>query len=401
MRDLGTLGGTDSQANGINDSGQVVGWSADNIGHQRAFLYKDGVMKDLGTLGGGSNSWANGINASGQVVGYSDTSSGDYHAFLYENGVMKDLGTLGGSSSHAMNISASGKVVGWSYTSNGAQHAFIYDASAATPKMEDLNTLIPADSGWTLTSASAINSDGQIAATGHKDGVGTHAFLLSPTSGSPPPTNSDTTAPETSITSGPDNGSHTTSTSATFGFSSNEQGSTFKCQLSKDGAVAQAWAGCTSPKSYSNLTPGNYKFEVRATDPAGNADATPASRNWTITSSSTDTTAPTVKSTVPTADATGVAPTTNVTATFSEDMDASSIYTNTFKLFKKGSTTKIDATVSYPDLDPNSPPNTAILYPTNPLRSGITYKAVVTTGAKDLAGNPLPQQYSWFFTVSK
>jgi hypothetical protein len=211
----------------------------------------------------------------------------------------------------------------------------------------------------------------------------------------------DTTPPETSITSGPGSSVVTTSTSAAFGFSSNEQGSTFECQLSKDGVVAQAWADCTSPKSYSNLSSASYTFEVRATDPAGNVDATPASRIWHIGTSATssDTTAPTVRSTVPKEDVQGVDPTTNVTATFSEDMDASSIngQTQTFKLFKQGSTTKIAATVSYPD--PNSLPYTAKLDPSNPLRSGVTYKAVVTTGAKDLAGNQLAQNYKWFFTV--
>lgn len=114
-----------------------------------------------------------------------------------------------------------------------------------------------------------------------------------------------------------------------------------------------------------------------------------------------DTTAPTVMSTVPGPDAKGVSPTTNVTATFSEPMDAittdgtpSTITSTTFKLFKKGSTTKLSATVSY-----EASTNTATLDPTNSLRSGVTYKAVVTTGAKDLAGKPLAQQYRWFFTV--
>jgi len=87
---------------------------------------------------------------------------------------------------------------------------------------------------------------------------------------------------------------------------------------------------------------------------------------------------PTVISTVPST-ATGVAPTVDVKATFSEDMLASSINGTTFKLFKKGTTTKIAAQVSYPD--PNSPPYTAKLHPNNSLQSGRTYKAVVTTGA--------------------
>jgi N-acetylglucosamine-6-sulfatase len=107
-----------------------------------------------------------------------------------------------------------------------------------------------------------------------------------------------------------------------------------------------------------------------------------------------DTTPPKVTSTSPTANATGVASTANVTATFSEEMMASSINGKTFKLFKKGSTTKLSATVSY-----SASTDTATLSPTNSLGSGVTYKAVVTTGARDAAGNPLAQQHRWFFTV--
>jgi Bacterial Ig-like domain len=84
-----------------------------------------------------------------------------------------------------------------------------------------------------------------------------------------------------------------------------------------------------------------------------------------------------------------------VTATFSEEMDASSISGQTFQLFKKGSTTKIAATVSY---DPTS--RTATLNPfgsttTTRLARGTTYKAVVSTGATDMAGNHLDQDPAW------
>jgi hypothetical protein len=111
-----------------------------------------------------------------------------------------------------------------------------------------------------------------------------------------------------------------------------------------------------------------------------------------------------VMSTVPKANATGAAPTINITATFSEDMMASSINATTFKLFKKGSTTKIAAAVSY-----SAATHKAKLNPTNSLQKGLTYRAVVTTGVKDLAGNSLDQNSSksgsqpkvWFFTVRR
>jgi hypothetical protein len=230
----------------------------------------------------------------------------------------------------------------------------------------------------------------------------------------------DTTPPDTYITSGfgyvsPGVGCVTDSTSNTFEFRSNEQGSTFECQLSKDYVVVQPWATCTSPKSYSNLSrdeqwEATYEFDVRATDPAGNVDPTPARRYWFIERGTdtqpppppTDTTAPKVDSVVPKEGATGVAPGVNVTATFSEGMQAASV-NSAFKLYKKGTTNALGASVS---LDAESS-RIATLNPSANLKRGTTYKAVVSTGAKDLAGNSLDQDASlsgsqqkvWFFTV--
>jgi uncharacterized protein YhfF len=85
----------------------------------------------------------------------------------------------------------------------------------------------------------------------------------------------DNTAPNTTITSQP--GNPTNQTSAAFAFSATETGSTFECRL--DGA---AFASCSSPKTYSGLAAGSHTFEVRATDPVGNSDMTPASFTWTI-----------------------------------------------------------------------------------------------------------------------
>src|SRR5829696_5169825 len=101
----------------------------------------------------------------------------------------------------------------------------------------------------------------------------------------------DTAAPATTITSGPSGPSN--GTSASFGFSSSETGSTFECSL--DGA---AYTTCTSPQDYANLSEGQHTFDVKATDAAGNT-GTPASRAWTV---NTDGTAPTTTASARNAD---------------------------------------------------------------------------------------------------
>jgi len=85
----------------------------------------------------------------------------------------------------------------------------------------------------------------------------------------------DTTPPNTTITSNPAN--PTNQTTATFAFSSTEAGSSFQCQLDAGG-----WAACTSPQSYTGLANNSHSFSVRAIDPAGNVDISPASYSWTI-----------------------------------------------------------------------------------------------------------------------
>ena len=113
-----------------------------------------------------------------------------------------------------------------------------------------------------------------------------------------------------------------------------------------------------------------------------------------------DTKAPTVTSTFPRGGG-EVGPAANIRATFSEDMQEASVK-SAFKLFKKGSTTQVAAAVTY-----DAATHTATLNPTNNLKRGATYKAVVSTVAKDMAGNRLDQdsakaglqQKKWFFEI--
>lgn len=171
---LGTLGGYESEANGINDYGQVVGVSDTASEYNHAFLYSNGTMTDLGTLGG-SESSAYGINNSGQVVGEAQPAgSTTFHAFLCSNGTMQDLGTLGGlggGESEAYGINRSGQIVGQaSISGDTATHAFLYSAG----QMTDLGTL-----GGTYSVAYAINNEGQVVGSATALSGANHAFVFS------------------------------------------------------------------------------------------------------------------------------------------------------------------------------------------------------------------------------
>jgi probable HAF family extracellular repeat protein len=114
---LGTLGGGYSQGVAINESGDIAGDSLTADGEERAFLWRDGEMIDLGSLGSTDTypaSEALALNNRGQVVGYSHLSHGGPHAFLWEDGTMIDIGALADEDgpSKPADINDRGQIVG-------------------------------------------------------------------------------------------------------------------------------------------------------------------------------------------------------------------------------------------------------------------------------------------------
>lgn len=178
LTDLGTLGGPYSAAYAVSDAGVVVGKAdTETFGQTHAFAWQNGAMTDLGTLGG-ANSLADRVNTQGQIAGTSEVSDGPTrHAFLWDTGRLTDLSPLpGDTDSTAGGLSPTGDVVGTSTdAATGRTRAVLWHGAI----IRDLNTQLPAGSGWILETATGTNAAGQIVGTGHLNGK-PRAFLLTP-----------------------------------------------------------------------------------------------------------------------------------------------------------------------------------------------------------------------------
>jgi len=195
MIDVGNFGRTCAVPQAFNNQGQMVGQSylAGNAqGH--AFLWDEDShprLKDLGTLGG-DNAAALWIDDAGDVVGYADIANlavcSDltcvHHAVLWRNGVAKDLGSIGTDPcSRAISINSRGQIVGLTAAICGgdATHGFLWEDGGPAV---DLNTLVDGVD-TALTTPSYINDRGEIAGLGLPPTCSSidicgHAFLLIP-----------------------------------------------------------------------------------------------------------------------------------------------------------------------------------------------------------------------------
>jgi probable HAF family extracellular repeat protein len=240
IQDLGTLGGPDSSAFFINESGQVAGDSfinsnpnpnatqpcIANVPTQDPFFWENGVITDMGSLGGDCG-WPNGMNNAGEVIGdstpagdgltlpflwtkqtgmqalsvtSSGTTGGEAYAIndagqvvgygqnptyafalLWENGTVRRLGNLSGANcTIAFAINSHGQVAGFSGpgSTTGCVGRAVFWQPGGPPA--DLNLLVQPNSPLQLYEADFINDRGEIAGIGSLANGDNHAFLAIP-----------------------------------------------------------------------------------------------------------------------------------------------------------------------------------------------------------------------------
>lgn len=160
----------------VNDAGQIVGYSPGATGRHAVLWSATGVIQDLGTLGG-STSEAIDVNASGLVIGKSKLAGDTVtHFFLWsaETG-MQDLNMRIGAITSVVEINDAGQIIGTFATSGGASHAFLFTPGSS---LRDLGTL-----GGATSEPTGLNDAGQVVGSSALADGSMHAFLWTPTDG--------------------------------------------------------------------------------------------------------------------------------------------------------------------------------------------------------------------------
>ena len=174
LTNVGSFGGKINAACAINDSGQVTGYSQDGNGNLLAFIFsRNQAIASLGTLDGSSTSEAFGINSNGAMVGDSQSGTQNHRPVLFSNGSVQDLGVGGSNDPDALEtayaINDAGQIVGRHSAGNNAFHAFVFVNGNTT----DLSTL-----GGANGEALAVNKKGQVVGDSDTTEGPPHAFIF-------------------------------------------------------------------------------------------------------------------------------------------------------------------------------------------------------------------------------
>jgi len=290
-------------------------------GNTVAFMKQTSTAQDLWTVGINGGAQTDLTNTPFPVAPgtnlHSDECCGEYSPdgtkIVYVNGFNSDVAESESNDIWVMNSNGTGQHgltgphdypiqdIGPSWSPDGTQIAFartstedgsdgLYimdsDGTNLTPIMNGASHVIGYGTTWSPDGTKiAYDSNNGIAVV---PATGGSPSPLAPGAGNAYPTwataATDTMPPNTTITSGPP--LFTRNTTANFGFTSSEPGSTFKCRL--DGAAL--FTNCSSPKSYSGLAQGGHTFRVKAIDGASNADPTAATRSFTVDTTPPNTT---------------------------------------------------------------------------------------------------------------
>ena len=327
----------------LKEDGTVVAWGANGLGQTTVPTGLGGVKA---VSAGGSHSLA--LKEDGTVVAWGRNAEGQSSVPSGLSGVK----AISAGELHSLALKEDGTVVAWG--DNRFDHGSVpYDLGGITAIDASVyhNLALDASAPGPITSFAAIADDGKVSLSwkNPSDTDFQTVRVLRSTTGT-------ATSPEPSA------------------------------------QQTQIYEGTVQSYEDTNLANGTtYYYTAFAKDEVGNWSA-----GATQSANPADATAPTIDSVTPAARP-KPAKSTNVTATFSEAMDEGSLKASgTFTLLQKGKSTPVAASVSY-----DAATKKVTLTPSKRLKSGETYKVMVTRGAKDAAGNPLAAAKVWSFTIKQ